>query len=315
MGKLFSDIVGQKNAVRVLSAQIESGNLSHAYLFLGDEGVGKDYLAKEFARYLLCPKMTDDDCPVCQNFKKGIHPDFIYINGKEGIKIEQVREVIERINLSPSIGERKILFFSRSENLGIEAANALLKTLEEPPLDSVIILTAVSEKSLPQTIISRSQKIKLHSLAPEDVKKILKTEFSDSEIEKIINYSEGSIGEAKKLISDPQKINDKKDKYEDIEILLNSQSMIEKFKIIEKYDKNKNLRDFFDLFSKTIYGLLGSILKKEPAETVTISNKYDIYTLTKVASKTLKIYENLEYNVNLKIAMEEIVLESAFDLS
>ncbi len=315
MGKLFSDIVGQSTAVKILTAQFESDKISHAYIFIGDEGVGKDYLAKKFSKYLLCPNSKEDDCTNCVNFEKGVHPDYIYIDGRDGIKIEQVKAVIERINLTPSIGKRKILFISRAENLGIEAANSLLKTLEEPPLDSVIILTTISEKSLPQTIISRAQKIKLNSLKKEDIKKILKKKFSDEEINKVINYSEGNIEKILKLLEDPNNLKEKKEKFEDIEIIFNSQSTIEKFKVIEKYDKNKNLKEFFDLFCYSIYELLSFYIKGEEVKTVTVAKKYDIYELTRIALKTLKIYSNLEYNVNLKIAMEEIIIENNIRLS
>jgi DNA polymerase-3 subunit delta' len=316
MGKLFSDIVGQDTAVKILTAQLSNDSLSHAYIFLGENGTGKEYLAREFAKYILCDKHTDDDCDSCKNFSHNAHPDFIYIDGTEGIKIEQVREAIERVSLSPNLSKRKVLLFRKAENLGIEAANALLKTFEEPPLDSVIILTAVSEKSLPETINSRGQKIKLRTIGQEEAKKILLKKYSEEDIDRVLAITEGNLAEAKKYINEPEKMEAKKEIFSDIEILLNSRSAIEKFKVIEKYDKTKelSLREFFDIFSKVIYRSLAAMLAgKEDPTGVGVSDDYTPSRLAGIATKTLKISDNLEYNVNLKIALEEIILDNTLN--
>lgn len=313
MGKIFSDIVGQDKAVKILSAQLENDTLSHAYIFLGEGGTGKEYLAREFARFVLCGKHADDGCDSCKNFLHGAHPDFVFIDGTEGIKIEQIREAIERISLSPNLSKRKVLLLRKAENLGIEAANALLKTLEEPPLDSVIILTAVSEKSLPETINSRGQKIKLRTIGQEEAKKILSKDFSQEEINRVVGLTEGNLAEAKRFIANPVEMENRQEMYSDIEILLNSRSVIEKFKIIEKYDKSKelSLTDFFKTFSNILFRILSTtLLNKENETGVCISDNYDLRRLTSMAVKTLNISDNLEYNINLKISLEEIILEN-----
>lgn len=316
MGKIFSDIVGQDTAVKILTAQLSNDTLSHAYIFLGESGTGKEYIAREFAKYVLCNNQTDDDCDSCKNFAHGAHPDFIFIDGTEGIKIEQVRDAIERIGLSSNLSKRKVLLIKKAENLGIEAANALLKTFEEPPLDSVIILTAISEKSLPETINSRGQKIKLRTIGQEEAKKILLKEYSEEQIDRVIALTEGNLAEAKKYIKDPDKMAAKNEIFSDIEIMLNSRSAIEKFKVIEKYDKTKelDLREFFDIFANIIFRSLAAMLSGVENPTgVGISDDYNAIRLADIATKTLKIYDNLEYNVNLKIALEEIILDNTLN--
>jgi DNA polymerase III subunit delta' len=306
MPKIFTDVLGQKSAVSILSAQLASGNLSHGYLFLGNEGTGKGFLALEFARYLLCEKHTEDDCPNCQRFISGNHPDFIFIDGTDGIKIDSVREAIERINLSPNMSKYKVLMLSKAENMGIEAANSLLKTLEEPPSDSIIILTAISEKSLPETIVSRAQKIKLNALDSKDIQKILIKQFEAAEIESVISYAQGSVGEAKKLLEDSKYKEEQVAIFDDVKILLSGKSIVEKFKIIERHDKSKNIRNFFDIFSGAIFKLLAGEVSglKEDGEIALTREK-----LLGLSNKILKIYANLDYNISLRLSMEELSLE------
>ena len=306
MSKLFSDIYGQKNATAILSAQLTSETLSHGYTIFGNEGTGRGYLAFEFARYILCEKHAEDACSSCQRFIHGNHPDFIFLDGTEGIKIDQVKEAIERVNLSPNISSYKVFLLSRAENMGIEAANALLKTLEEPPSDTIIILTAISEKSLPETIVSRTQKIKLNPLSQTDIEKILETDFSKEEIRAVIAYARGSVGEAKKLIEDPNYKEEKIKIFNDVNTLLTSKSVAEKFKIIERYEKAKDIKNFFDIFSGVVFNLLGSELLEISDEK---DQKIDRFRILALSHKILKIYADLDYNVSLRLAMEGMVLK------
>jgi DNA polymerase-3 subunit delta' len=311
MGKYFSDIKGQNSAVRILSAQLESDSLSHAYIFLGAEGTGKEYLAHEFAKYILCQGSPEDSCDSCVRFNHGSHPDFIYINGRSGIKIDMVREAIERVNLSPNLSEYKVLLFTKAENLGIEAANALLKTFEEPPRDCIIILTAISEKSLPPTIVSRGQKIKFANLSKKDIQEILNKEFPNSDIEKVLEYAGGSIGKAKLMLEKPEKYENEAQIHGDIGKMVNTPSVIEKFNIIDFYDKEKKLREFFDIFAQSVFLAIDFRIKGEgegkdsgPLNGLALDN------LASLGHKILKIYEDLEYNINLKLAIEEAILDN-----
>lgn len=296
-----------------MDAQLATDKLSHAYLFLGENGSGKEFLAREFAKYILCGKNEADDCPSCRDFSKGIHQDYIYVDGEEGIKIGVIREVIERINLSPSISKKKVLLLREAENLGIEAANALLKTIEEPPVDSVVILTATNEKALPETIISRCQTIKLRALTEQQIREILEKDFSKESVLDALDYSLGNLGETKRMLTDPDYLAEIKEVYSDIEVFLNSNSVIEKFKIVEKYDKSKktDLKKFFSIFSKVIFALLSHNIKEEGDLRGGISlNGYGVDSLAEIANKILKISSELRYNINLKIALEEIIIDN-----
>ncbi len=310
MKKLFSDIYGQKNAVKLLTSQIKNNHLAHAYLFLGSAGVGKEYLAREFARYLLCGSGEEDDCRNCQLFDMKNHPDFMKLDGAEGIKINELREVIERLNYSPNISKRKVALFANTENISQEVANAMLKTLEEPPLDSVIILTAVSTKSLPETVLSRAQKIKLLPLGAEDIAKVLAPEVSEDKLTEVLFLAGENLGEAKKILSDPAYKAQKERLYADVRTILFGKSIIEKFTILERLDKEDELPNLFG----TLFYLVAESLdeSKHPKKNLVtdLEQSLSLPIRAQMARKMLKIYDILQYNVNLKLLLEQLILEN-----
>ncbi|MDD3481281.1 MAG: DNA polymerase III subunit [Patescibacteria group bacterium] len=310
MSALFSQVKGQKRAVNILKSHLASGELSHAYLFLGTEGVGKEYLARLFARYILCGNKKEDECESCKRFLKSAHPDFNYLDGSEGIKIEDVREIIESINLSPVASKRKVLLVTKAEKMTGEAANAILKTLEEPPTDSTIILTSTSEKKLPETIISRTQHIKLRKLLNADMKEILRKEFDEREVEKVLGLAPDNIGEVKTLILDGAKLGEKEKDISDARKLLSEADLIDKFKIIEEYEKKKRLKTLFDIIAKAVFaGIYSQVLEGDDIVIKIVPESMSLERRINLAKKILKIYRDLNYNVSLRIAIEEMVLE------
>jgi DNA polymerase III delta' subunit len=304
---LFGEIKGQKGAVKRLAAQLKSGEFSHAYLFVGPEGTGKEFLARLFSKYLLCDDLRKPECPSCQKFGFGTHPDFIFIDGKEGIKIEQVREAMERIYLSPNMSKRKVLLVSKAEKMGNEAANALLKTFEEPPLDSVIILTAVSEESLPKTIISRAQVIKLRNLTEKELTETMAGSVSKTELEEILKFSKKNLGDVKALIENPEQLSKRKLLFSEIEKIVKGTSIIEKFLILEKHDKDKDLKEFFQFFSYVVFASIDDGVKGKEGD---LMAGVEVAKKVNISKKILKIYENLQYNVNLRLALEQLILEN-----
>jgi DNA polymerase-3 subunit delta' len=307
MGKLFDGILGQKRVITLLSSHVKTGDFSHAYLFSGPNGSGKEYIAKRFSKYILCGSGKDDNCKTCSQFEKGIHSDFIVLDDEKSIKIDEVRNAMERINLSPNAGEKKVLFVKNAENLTEEAANALLKTLEEPPRNSVIVLTTNSIKKLPETIASRSQQIKLSLLSEEDIEKILSTKFINEDMKKIIELSSGNIGFAEELARNDEFLKEKEKTLEDAEFIFEKKSVAEKFKIIEEKDKNGGIREFFNVFSAVLFTSIKDELAGQ--ESRKCFKGYSLRKKQELAEKILKIYRNLGYNVSLRINLEEIILE------
>jgi DNA polymerase III delta prime subunit len=147
-------ILGHKKQIELLENALQKGKLAHAYVFVGPRGVGKKGVARELGMKLLEERSERVDRS--DNF---FHPDLLEIDGRDGIKIEQIRELIYTLSLKPYQAKYKVAIIDQAENLTIEAANALLKSLEEPKPNTVIFLITNNPYSLPKTILSRCQKI------------------------------------------------------------------------------------------------------------------------------------------------------------
>jgi DNA polymerase-3 subunit delta' len=142
--------------------------LGHAYLLLGQKGIGKEYLVRNFSASLFCQKPQEQaacgECRACHLFLAGTHPDFKYIGLEEGasqIKIEQIRDSRDFLGKTSLMGKYKILLIHSAEKMNVNAANALLKNLEEPTSDTLLFLLSHQPGLLLPTIRSRCQKIKL----------------------------------------------------------------------------------------------------------------------------------------------------------
>jgi len=175
----LSEIIGNAVAIRILRSTLAQKKPANAYLFTGPSGVGKKAAAFAFARALLCEKGGDDACGVCSQCQKvaaGSHPDFTYVEPvvqdkkvKQEISIDSVRGIIRKLAFRPYEGSRKILIIDQVDKMNLVASNAFLKTLEEPPGDTVIILTTENVSRLLLTIVSRLQKVRFMPLTFEEM--------------------------------------------------------------------------------------------------------------------------------------------------
>ncbi|MDD5730136.1 MAG: DNA polymerase III subunit delta' [Candidatus Omnitrophica bacterium] len=218
----FEDIKGQDKALRRIRNYMASGHLAGAYLFCGPEGVGKSLAAKTFAKALNCLNGefdSCDSCASCSKIDKNQHPDVHIINsgepvlgalevksdktdsGSSEIKIEEVRGLQSEINLRPYEGRKKVFIIQDAHNLNADASNAFLKTLEEPPKDSVIILVSQKPSLIFKTIISRCQVVKFAYLKRKELQDILSRELKldDNSVHFLAYFSEGSLGHALSL--------------------------------------------------------------------------------------------------------------------
>jgi DNA polymerase-3 subunit delta' len=202
----FKDIKGQDKAIERLRGEINSGHLAAAYLFSGPEGVGKNLAAKNFASALNCLEAKGDccDCCVsCRKIRQGTHPDVHIIdNGAcEEIKIDEIRQLEQEINLRPYEGKFKVFIINNAHNLNPVSGNAFLKTLEEPPKNSLIILVSDKPARLLKTIISRCRIVKFNSLERRELFGILQKDydFDDNTLHYLAYFCEGRIGNALKF--------------------------------------------------------------------------------------------------------------------
>lgn len=211
----FRQILGQEQVLRHLKTAMRRERLAHAYLFLGPEGVGKASVARALAAALNCAQPWEDGdacgvCPSCRRLAAGTHPDFLILaptsEGRQPqIKIEQVRE-FRRLTAYPSVaGGWRVALIKPAEALNDAAANALLKTLEEPPPQHLLVLTAGVEDDLFPTVVSRCQKLAFTPLPSAlIVTELRRRGRSPSQAGLLSALSGGSLGRA--LALEPEEL-------------------------------------------------------------------------------------------------------------
>lgn len=217
-GLIFlGDILGQERVVSHLKTAMAKGRLSHAYLFLGPEGVGKASTARALAATLNCTALRQDgdacgECPSCRRLAAGTHPDFLVISPPESkiqIGIDQIRELRRLAEYPPLGGGWRVALIKPAEALNAQndaAANALLKTLEEPPEQHLLVLTARGEADLLPTVVSRCHKLAFTPLPLALVARELVRRRGLDQVQArwVAALSGGSLGRA--LTLDPEEL-------------------------------------------------------------------------------------------------------------
>jgi DNA polymerase-3 subunit delta' len=203
---LFSEVLGQAKAKELLRRALTSAKMSHAYLFRGPAGVGKKTTAAAFAATINCLKPVDHlacgQCASCQKFRSANHPDFQHI-APDGasIKIKQIRELRKSLAFPPFEARYRVILIADAHTMRRETANSLLKTLEEPPANTVLILTADEANTVLPTIVSRCQVIPFFALPQAEVAQRLmaETDLPPEQAATLAAIAEGSLGRARML--------------------------------------------------------------------------------------------------------------------
>ena len=197
---------GQAKAATLLARSLHHEKIAHAYLFRGPAGVGKRDAATVFAAQLNCAAQENGTacrrCPSCRKFFSGNHPDFIHIEADgAAIKISQIRELKKSLTFPPFEARYRVVLLVDVHTMRREAANSMLKTLEEPPADTIIILTGDEAGGILPTILSRCQVIPFFALPYAQVAETLlhEEEISPTEAASLAAAAEGSIGRARLL--------------------------------------------------------------------------------------------------------------------
>ncbi len=194
-------MAGHEWAVELLKRSVADGRVAHAYLLLGPPQIGKRTLALNFAQALNCQAQEQDrpcgQCLSCHKIAHGTHPDVRLVEGEGGtLKIDQIRGVQREVSFSTHEGRWKVYILRQMEQATTEAANCLLKTLEEPPPQVVLILTATTGEALLPTIVSRCQVLPLRPLPLDEVRQALAERWSiePERAELLARLSGGRLG-------------------------------------------------------------------------------------------------------------------------
>ncbi|MBI2463560.1 hypothetical protein HYV57_01240 [Candidatus Peregrinibacteria bacterium] len=303
-------IIGHAKTLEALESELRNKNISHAYLFAGPEEIGKYAVAQTFAGILQCQNNFCHTCPTCIQVKKGHHYDTIeMLDDGTSIKIETIREVIAKLHLSAQ-SVYKILLLQNIERLTAEAANCLLKTLEEPPPKTLFLLTTSNLRVVKSTILSR---VRIHSFRLVS-KNILYNELRkrygevpEKTLLKIISFALGKPGKALKLINDSELLQWYENTYNDIEIFLKTPNITKQFSYIDRLIKDeKQTMLFLDIALHFLRNLmLKGMEKPEVLETFQKSIPF-LADLIREAQKTKEL---IGKNVNMKLACENFMLK------
>lgn len=253
----FNEILGNNKIKQDLQEIIDNNTISHSYMFVGIDGIGKKLIAKEFARKILCLNKQNQNCATCDScikFNSGNNPDFLEIfPDGNSIKIAQMREMQEKVYQKPIVSDKKVFIIDQVEKMTEEAQNSLLKTLEEPPEYMVIILITSNENKLLNTVKSRCIRINFTGLSKQDITKYAGAHQINISSQNLLEMCGGSIGKL-------EKINENIDDYNSLELATNKlidgklKNVVEEmncFNIL--YESKEIIQDLLDYMTVLIY--------------------------------------------------------------
>ena len=203
----FKDIMGHEQIIMHLEAAMKLDKVSHAYILSGEKGSGKKLLADVFAQALQCEEQGVEPCERCRSCRQaasGNHPDIIHVTHEKpnSISVEDIREqVVNDVQIRPYSGRYKIYIIPEAEKMTVQAQNALLKTIEEPPAYAVILLLANNAAALLPTILSRCVMLSIKPVADRQVRQYLMehVQIPDYEADVCVAFAQGNIGKAVQL--------------------------------------------------------------------------------------------------------------------
>ncbi|MEA3363916.1 MAG: DNA polymerase III subunit delta' [Thermodesulfobacteriota bacterium] len=316
---IFDSITGHNQQKSILQHALDNQRVAHAYLFEGSDGIGKKMMAIFFARALLCQTGNGcGECSACLKVDHHNHPDIHQLDADgAAIKIDQIRGLQQNLSLRPLEGNYKVCLIDGAEHFTKGAANALLKTLEEPqPGTLIILLTSQPQKLLP-TICSRCQRLPFSRLPKEQLAAILMKKLDLSKIEATVlaALSEGSFKKA--LGPNRELFLEKRHKLIQSLSALSAGSIIPTFSFAEELEKEKEtLTDILDIF-QTFYRDLLLLKHAQPEDELVNLDLLELLhhqnkSTTASLLQKLKALESarfhLQRNVNRRLALEVMLM-------
>ncbi len=320
-------VYGHDWAVEHLRKSIANTRIRHAYLIVGSESIGKETLARSLAMTLNCTHEDEDarpcgQCSSCKRIASGNHPDIIYseLDGSTGaLKIEEIRTVTAKIALKPYEARYRIAILRDFDHARPQAQDALLKTLEEPPPQALLILIAPSTESLLPTITSRSQVIHLRPLPLETIHDVLVNEkqVPPDQADLLARLSGGRMGWVMQALADPSMLEQRTAALDLLENLI-PMNRAKRFEIAEDLSKDKlalyPLLELWQSYWRDVLLLcqgLGNnpanVDRKASLEQIAKQTSPDEALLAVQATRTM--LSNLSTNLNLRLAIEVMFLD------
>ena len=344
----FAEMSGQTHIKQTLQNALLYNKTTHAYLFSGPRGTGKTSAAKIFAKALNCEngpaKEPCNVCETCKSITEGSNTDVIEFDAASNSRVEEMRDIIEKVRFAPSNARYKVYIIDEVHMLSTSAFNALLKTLEEPPAHVVFILATTEPHKIPLTIISRCQRFDFKRITSTDIvsrmKEVLvdaKIEYDENVLRIIAQAAAGGMRDALSMLDQVVSFSGEKMTIEDAllvtgtigqDIFLQlSEALIEKdvakaLSFVEKLvDEGKDpvrLTEDFITFHRDLLVLLVAPEQTELLEIATgdnafreLASKYEIDTLYKSISILTNTQQEMRFSSHAKVYLETAVIRLA----
>jgi DNA polymerase III subunit delta' len=319
------NLVGHEWAVDMLKKHVINGP-RHAYLFAGPPGLGRRSLALRFAQALNCQTPATlgipcGQCRDCKQIESMQHPDLTIVQAEsEGgiIKIDQIREARRMLTFKPYMAQYRVALFLRFQEANDNAANALLKTLEEAPAYVVLLLTADNPEQLLPTIASRCEVLRLRPLPVEDVRRDLEISGLDADRANLIAHiSGGRFGYALRLLRDGALLENREEQLNDLQRLVTS-SRVEKFAYADKLARDKDsmrntiliwLSYWRDVMLRTVQAGTPLVNVDRNVEIEDIAVRMDLSSARSVVDGLENALKKMERNVNSRLLAEVLLLD------
>ena len=321
----FADIVGQEQLKEHLQNAISMNKVSHAYIINGERSSGKEFVAKIFAMTLQCEKGETEPCGECHSCKQAMsnnQPDIIFISHEKpgSIGVEDIRGQINNdIGIKPYSSPRKVYIMNEGEKMTVQAQNALLKTLEEPPEYAVIIILTTNVDSLLPTILSRCVVLNMKPVEDALVKKYLMTELQvpDYKANICVAFARGNVGKAK-LLANSEEFEKVKDEAVTLVKHISEMETHEVVKAIKKISEYKlDVNDYLDILSiwyrdvllyKATRDMNGLIFRDEFQQISKMADRSTYEGIETIVNALQQAKRRLDANVNFDLTMELLLL-------
>lgn len=321
----FTDIIGQEQLKEHLQNAIATKKVSHAYIINGERSSGKEFIARIFAMALQCEKGGVEPCGECHSCKQalsGNQPDIVYVSHEKPntIGVEDIRVQINGdIAIKPYSSPRKIYIMNEGEKMTVQAQNALLKTLEEPPEYAVILILTTHVEALLPTILSRCVVLNMKPVSDALVKKYLMEELEvpDYKANICVAFARGNTGKAK-LLASSEEFEKVKDEAITLVKYINDMEINEIVKAIKKITEYKfDVNDYLDILSawyrdvllfKATKDVNSLIFKEEIQQIMRVSDRSTYEGIETIVNALQQAKRRLEANVNFDLTMELLLL-------
>lgn len=321
----FHDIIGQEQIKEHMCNVLTTGKVSHAYIINGEKSSGKEFIARVFAMALQCEKGGVEPCQECHSCKQALsdnHPDIIRVTHEKPntISVDDIRgQVNNDVAIKPYSSFRKVYMINEAEKMTVQAQNALLKTLEEPPEYTVILLLTANVNSLLPTILSRCVILNMKPVADELVKKFLmhQMEVPDYKAEVCVAFARGNIGKAKALASSEDFENVKAEALSLLKYIreMELSEMVAAIKKITEYKLEIN--DYLDIMAIWYRDVLlfkatndvNHLVFREEIQSLRKTAQHSSYEgIENIIDALEKAKRRLDANVNFELTMEMLML-------